>query len=181
MKLTKDTVLAGIENGDRHILGNSLDEIMALINNNPFAKKIIYLLCNQRVATIPVRNLLGESSKPNCLGTCFYIAGVSELLYPYHAYSRELEPHVKSGRTPEEVATMLFPDFEKMIPGAFIFSYSSEQDDWHAGIYLGKIADVDIAFSQHGHGRLFGPEVVNRNYANPNYYIPSTLKIMTTQ
>ncbi len=64
---------------------------------------------------------------------------------------------------------------ERRAPGAFIFSFSIESDGWHAGIYLGEIRGEHIAFAQHEHGGTFGPEVIYRCYADPDYYTPSTL------
>ncbi len=136
-------------------------EISSLINNNPFRKRIVFLLENQQLANTPIKNLLGIESCPNCIGTALFIAGVSPFNYPHRAYENELDQHMNEKTN-------------KHLPGAFVFSYSAESDDWHAGIYLGKIKEDHIAFAQHGRGDKFGPESLNCNYCAPHFYVPRT-------
>ena len=137
-------------------------EISKLINKNPFRERIIFLLENQQLANTPIKNLLGIESCPNCIGTALFIAGVSPFNYPYHAYENELDLHMN------ETAN-------KFLPEAFVFSYNVMSDDWHVGIYLGKINEDHIAFAQHGHGNKFGPESLYCNYCTPHLYVQRNL------
>jgi len=158
---------------DLEALVPRLDGIAELISQNPFSERIKLLLANPGWATKPVKNMMGELSAPNCLGTAFFIAGVGKFNYPYHAYDNELDEHMKQPG-PKRWDDIFLPHYERRIPGAFVFSCDFNAD-WHAGIYLGTIEDEHILFAQHGHGREFGPETL-RNYSNPSYYIPRTLR-----
>jgi hypothetical protein len=53
-------------------------------------------------------------------------------------------------------------------------------DGWHTGIYLGEVSGIHIAFSQHGRGGKFGPELISLSYADPDYYTPLTLHPATS-
>lgn len=176
MNIYEQTALeAAILSQDVGMPRGMLDEIASMIDQNPFFERIRFLLANQDLAKKPVKNVAGEFSPPNCIGTAFFIAGVGPFDYPYHAYGNELSEHMEqqpgSGRWDDAFSG--HP--ERKIPGAFIFSYSVESDDWHAGIYLGTVGDEHILFAQHGHGESFGPELESRNYCSPSYYIPKTL------
>jgi len=159
---------------DVEIIGAALGEIVSLIDKNPFSERIRFLLGNQNLAKKPVKNVVGEISPPNCLGTAFFIAGVSPFNYPYHGYDFELNPHMKQPGPRKWDDCFSFGHFDRRVPGAFVFSYSVENDGWHAGIYLGIVGDEHVLFAQHGHGESFGPESLI-NYASPDYYIPKTL------
>jgi hypothetical protein len=154
---------------DLEIIGDNLDDILSLIDQNPFSERIWYLLKNENIAKIPVKNIVGEYSPPNCIGTAFFIAGVGELDYPYHGYGFELNDHISNQ------SNNFFKQYlERRIQGAFAFSYSTKIDSWHAGIYLGKIKNEHVFFAQHGHAESFGPESL-RNFSSIFYEIPKTL------
>ncbi|MEI8248976.1 MAG: hypothetical protein WCG07_00560 [Candidatus Taylorbacteria bacterium] len=174
MKLEKKTLLQTVKEHDIEIIGGAWEEAMSLIEQNPFSERIGFLLNHQEIATTPVKNMENIISIPNCIGTAFFVAGVGTLAYPYRAYDFELNPHMVQAEGSKSI-DMFRQHHERRIPGAFIFSYSAGQDDWHAGIYVGKIADEHISFAQHGHGGPFCLETVARNYCRPDYYIPSTL------
>lgn len=161
---------------DLEMLGSIISDIEKLISQNPFSERITYLINHQELSQKPVRNLKGELKAPNCIGTAFWIARVSSLNYPYHAYENELDKHMRDENDKRDTLIKTFyPNPNNKIPGAFIFSYGVEAEDWHAGIYLGSIGTKDISFAQHGVGGLFGPQSLAMNYANPQYYIPDTL------
>lgn len=162
------------------IIGDMLKEIELLIERNPFSARMHYLLENQDLASKAVLNIRDRISPPNCIGTAFFIAGVGSLHYPYHAYSYELNLHMSSAGQTARWDDCFRKHIERRIPGAFIFSYSLEKDDWHAGIYLGEVDGEHLSFAQHGHSGKFGPETISRNYCNPDYYLPSTLPINGT-
>jgi hypothetical protein len=167
---------ASIESEDIKLLGEHLEAVALLIDQNPFADKIRYLIANQEIRHKAVINKLGKLSPPNCIGTAFFIAGVSEFGCPYHAYGYELDPHFNP--TGKEITWMDYHCDSKKgkQPGAFIFSCARDTDDsWHAGIYLGQVNGDHVAFSQHGHGGKFGPELVKKNYESPYYYVPRAL------
>lgn len=172
--MNEATLLASTQKRDLEIIGSNWREVLALIERNPFSERIFYLLAHQEIASVAVVNTRGISSPPNCIGTALYIAGVSTLPYPYHAYSYELNPHMEQ---PGEKRwdDFFWPHEERRIPGGFVFSFCAEGDGWHAGIYLGQIGDEHILFAQHDHGGNFGVETLARNYASPDYYVPSTL------
>jgi hypothetical protein len=156
-------------------LGEIWREIAGLIDGNPFSERMRFLLENQHLATTPVKNLKDVVSPPNCIGTAFFVAGVSELDYPYHGYDFELNPHMKQEDNSEHDMFRLFNrHLERRIPGAFAFSYCVDAD-WHAGVYLGVVGEEHVLFAQHGHKGKFGPESL-RNYDSPTYYIPRTLR-----
>jgi len=151
------------------------EEVRRLTINNPFGDRILYLLKNQKIAKEPVLNLHGKTSPPNCIGTALWVAGVSKLDYPYHAYEDELNEHmIDEDDNRDELIKALRSNPKNKILGAFCFSYSVEAD-WHAGIYLGRIKEQDFLFSQNGHGKPF---VIGTSlcFANPRYFIPRTLK-----
>ena len=137
-----------------------------LIDQSPFSEKIWFLIINQHLSEKSVLNVKGETKPPNCLGTAFFVAGVSQIDYPYHAYDDELGPHMRQRITGAEI-----PE------GAFCFSPNYEPDgvDYHAGIYLGKIWGAHTLFAQHGKGCRFGVESLKANFINPEYYLPGTL------
>jgi hypothetical protein len=172
---TKNILEGTLAHGEQLINSDLFEDIENLISKNPFAERINYLLLNQNLATNPVRNLRDEISAPNCIGTTFFIAGLSVLGYPYHAYENELSPHMKE-ENKREIFDLFNPHLERKVPGAFAFSYSAEAEGWHTGIYLGEIKGMDLAFSQHGHGAKFGPESL-RMYASPKFYLPKNLNI----
>lgn len=176
MEYNKDVLEQSIYVGDRGILDLMLPEAWELIATNPFAEKMFYLLAHQELGVTPVINRKNRNSAPNCIGTAFFIAGLSSLGYPYHGYSFELDLHMKiNGREPSW-DDIMFKHYDRRIPGAFVFSYSVTQDGWHAGIYLGEANGRHLAFAQHGHGEKFGPEIIDRNFSDPDYYYPSTLQ-----
>ena len=172
--VVEDTILPH----DKDLIGMEAERIVWLINQNPFAERIWDLLLNPEIAKKPVVNKKDQLSAPNCIGTAFFVAGVSSLGYPYHAYSFELNPHMEQPK-PEKEDDSLFALFrrhdERRIPGAFCFSYCVGNEDWHAGIYLGAIKDEQILFAQNGHGGNFCLQTLNRNYSGPDFYIPKTL------
>jgi hypothetical protein len=174
MKIDKAVLKASIEGNDAAVMENILEEIGLLIEQNPFCSRMSFLLANQKIAKKPVLNRQGELSAPNCIGTAFFVAGVGSLGYPYHAYEGELDTHMKT-KVKVKWDDCFHDHPERRIPGSFIFSYSVENDGWHAGIYLGHVKEEHISFSQHGHGRKFGPERISGNYCSPRYYIPATL------
>ncbi|MDD5165559.1 MAG: hypothetical protein PHG25_03455 [Candidatus Pacebacteria bacterium] len=179
MKLTKKTLFEAIHGDELEIISSGWGELLTMIESNPFSERISHLLTHQEIGQIKVRNNHGELSAPNCLGTAFFVAGVGALQYPYHAYSDELDPHLVQPEK-EKLIDLFRAHYERRVPGAFIFSYSVQQDGWHAGIYIGSIGEEHVAFAQHGHGGKFCFETIARNYVRPNYYIPSTLvKIQT--
>ena len=149
------------------------DELKGLIAQNPFCERILFLLANPQLATTPVLNTKGRLSPPNCIGTAFFVAGVSSLPYPYHGYGFELYPHMR--QPDQKWDDFFFPHPERRIPGAFVFSYCIEIEDWHAGIYLGETRQGHILFAQRGHAEEFALETLSGNYSNPDYYIPTTL------
>ncbi len=174
-------MLKEIENwyfeGEPEFLEKHQSEIERLIIRNPFSERILHLLLNPQLASKPVLNRYKRESPPNCIGTAFWVAGVSKLDYPYHGYENELSPHMKLNIPPEErLLEAIFGNKhpENMIPGAFNFSYCVLSDGWHAGIYLGRVEDKEVLFAQHGHGRPFGIET-EKCYASPKYFIPRTL------
>jgi hypothetical protein len=172
MTLNKKTICDSLEYHEKE-LGEFWQELSQLICQNPFSERIQYLMLNQHLATTPVHNTKQKYSPPNCLGTALYVAQVSTLPYPYHAYDFELNEHMESQKSSDDIFFLLGSNIEHRIPGAFVFSYCLEAD-WHAGIYLGQIHKEHICFSQHGHKGKFGPETL-RNFANPEYYLPKTL------
>jgi hypothetical protein len=172
--VVEDTILPH----DRDLIGKETERIVWLINQNPFAGRIWDLLLNPEIARKPVVNKKDLISTPNCIGTAFFVAGVSSLGYPYHAYSFELDPHMDHPRPekdPDLRSTTFCQHDERRIPGAFCFSYCVRNDDWHAGIYLGRVNDEHISFAQNGHGGDFCLQNLRGNYACPNFYIPKTL------
>lgn len=179
MALDEQLIIDSFSRHDMHLAEIS-SGIIDLVHANPFSERLIYLLNNQDLAAGKVVNLKGIVSEPNCIGTALFIAGVSELNYPYHGYSSELNPHMKEPvierSSMARIANMFSSHLERRIPGAFAFSYSVEIDDWHAGVYLGEVDGVPILFAQHGHKGKFGPESL-RNYSCPTYYIPLTLNV----
>jgi hypothetical protein len=155
-------------------------EILDLINQNPFVNNIYFLLKNPDLRKIPVLNKEGNRLPPNCLGTTFFIAGVSSLGYPYCAREDELSTHRKP--EPEKKGpwrTMDTPNIHNKIPGALVYSYDYDYD-WHAAIYLGQVDKKDIFFSQHGKEEHFGPES-RKCFANPTFYIPLSLNRPATK
>lgn len=143
-------------------LGESSKQIEQLIEVHPFSERIKFLLNNPEIAKRPVKDIYGDLSEPNCLGTSFFVAGVSKFDYPYHAYENELGQFMKQ------------PIYDNIFPGVFNFSYYAEVDSWHSGIYLGEVDYGKIFFAQHGHARDFLIESLH-NYSSPRYYIPETL------
>ncbi len=174
MKLNKEIILKAILTDELNIISRAWKELASMVENNPFRERICHLLTHQRIGQMEVKNNHNELSAPNCLGTAFYIAGVSALKYPYHAYADELDRHMAQ---PEErkLVNMFRTHHERRVPGAFIFSYSVQLDGWHAGIYIGSVGEERMAFAQDGHGGKFCLETIARNYCRPNYYTPATL------
>jgi len=158
--------------GDKEFLSENIPEVERLILKNPFSGRMIHLLRHQELYDKPVLNLAGKLEPPNCMGTAFWIAGVSKLDYPYQANDCELNPHMKVEE--EDWEDHFRVHSERKIPGAFAFSYSVEIDSWHAGIYLGEIKSRDILFAQHGTHKMFGIETWGP--VRFEYYIPATLK-----
>ena len=137
------------------------------------------LIFNQHLGRNPVEDTMGNSVKPNCLGTAFFIAGVGKFDHPYCAYDRDLGEHIylEGDEHNNPLLRHFRQHLHRRIPGAFVFSYSC--DDWHAGIYLGQIEEEPVAFAQHGIGKGFGPEVIANNFVSPDYYLPRTLREKT--
>jgi hypothetical protein len=174
MKLDKATLIGSVHKHNLEIIGNAWQELLPLIGQNPFSKRMFFLLTHPEIAKVRVKNRKDEIRVPNCIGTAFFVAGVGTLKYPYHAYDFELDQHmVQPGE--KKWDDVFFRHYEKRIPGAFIFSYSVQQDDWHAGIYVGKVGEEHLAFTQDGPGGNFCLQTIARNYCSPDYYIPSTL------
>ncbi len=156
--------------------------VIELIEYNPFVNNIHFLLNNPELARIPVLNKHGERRNPNCIGTAFFIAGISSLGYPYHAYDNELGGHrVKDdpNRSYEDkLKDTLSRNIHNKIPGAFVYSL---MDSYHVSIYLGAIEDMDIFFSQFGSigsKRMFGTQT-ERCFGNPMFYLPTSLSRST--
>ena len=172
--VVEDSILAH----DKEWIGTEAERIVWLINQNPFAGRIWDLLLNPAIATKPVVNKQAELSAPNCIGTALFVAGVSDLGYPYHAYSYELNPHMeqpKAAKDEDSLFALFRRHDERRIPGAFCFSYCVGSDDWHAGIYLGTVRDEQVLFAQNGRGGDFCVQTARRNYAFPDFYVPKTL------
>lgn len=172
-----DTTLCGVVDPRNKDLQNiTFGEIMPLINQNPFSERIRFILGDLGLATRHVLNKHNELKPPNCLGSAFWIAGVSDLNYPYHAYDYELKEHMNKNFGPKYWDSTEL-NLENAIPGAFVFSCAISLDgaDWHSGIYLGQIKDRSIMFEQHCAGGSFGPESLQR-YIRPRFYIPKTLR-----
>jgi hypothetical protein len=166
----------GIQPRDMEILGGALEEILLLIDQNPFSERIKFLLLNQDIADKPVENIYGELSAPNCIGTALFIAGVGKFAYPYHAYEKELVKHRSYQPKSGDWEACFFGHIERRIAGAIAFSYCVVPRGCHAGIYLGKVRDRHVLFAQHNHKEKFGPESESRNHQfPPSYYIPRTL------
>ncbi|MES2059513.1 MAG: hypothetical protein V4438_00615 [Patescibacteria group bacterium] len=181
MRLSPEIIRVGIRDHNRAALAQHLFEIIFLIECNPFAERMAYLLCNQEIGTTPILNKHGHNSAPNCIGTAFYVAGVEN--HPYHAHHNELDQHwQRRERQPGEsdldamFRYCFHSNLERNAPGAFIFSCARDSNDYHAGIYLGLVDKQPIAFAQHGHGGKFGVEMVWRNYESPSYHLPRTLR-----
>jgi hypothetical protein len=175
MEILESAVEEAILPHDAEVIGKEVEAIVRLINQNPFSERIWELLLNPEVAVRKVKNKRDRLSEPNCIGTAFYVAGVSDLGYPYHAYDYELDEHMRDPGSEEEDSP-LFRRFDKgRIPGAFCFSYCVSGDDWHAGIYLGALNDRHVLFAQNGRGCKFCVQTLARNYASPNFYVPRTL------
>jgi hypothetical protein len=169
MKIDEIVVREAMLFDDEKIIGHISGDVVAMIDQNPFSERIKFLLANQDLAKKPVKNVNGELSAPNCIGTAFFIAGVGPFGYPYYAYD-EIRQYLEE----PELRNYFSEHSERRVPGAFCFSYSTEIGDWHAGIYLGMVGDEHILFAQHGYGKSFGPESL-WNYCVPTYYLPRTL------
>ncbi|MFA7252430.1 MAG: hypothetical protein WC027_01075 [Candidatus Paceibacterota bacterium] len=163
---------------DKDLILSVVESIVELINQNPFTSRIWFLLLNPEIAQKPVINKKSELKPPNCIGTALFVAGLDQIGYPYHAYDDELGDHTGEF-DPENLQGRLFSSYrrypERMIPGAFCFSYS-EDADCHAGIYLGQVKGEHILFAQHGAGGVFCVETLSGNYTSPDFYIPATLQ-----
>ena len=160
---------------DLALIEDAWPEIWAMVERHPFSEQIQFLLANQDLSRKKVLNIRREMSEPNCIGTALFVAGLSPLGYPYHGLSVELGQHMKEDDGLSLAQMIWHCTVERRRPGVFIFSHCGESDDWHAGIYVGQIGNEHIAFAQHGRGRPFGFESIRQNYADAQYYTPSTL------
>ncbi len=175
MSLEKASLINFFPPHDREMIGDAWDDVVALVESNPFSERMQFLFSHKDLAHKPVKNKVGRLSAPNCLGTAFFVAGVDVIGYPYHAYSFELNQHMKQPGENSDSCFLAYDHVHRRVPGAFVFSPCIHGEDWHAGIYLGQVRGEHVAFAQHGHGGSFGVETLSKNYSYPDYYIPSTL------
>lgn len=162
-----DTTLGYLDEGDAKILKDNLEQIGQLIIENPFFEKISFLLKNRDLAHKEVNNMHGEMRRPNCIGTALWIAGKTELDYPYHGYEDCLERVFGWHEIHNGYWRSKFSE-ENATHGAMVLS--CYHGDWHAGIYLGKVNEDHITFCKQGHdGAPFGPASF-RYYARPKFY-----------
>lgn len=161
------TTLGHLDEGDAEVFKDHLEEIRDLIEANPFYEKMKYLLENRKLAYEEVRNIHGEMRTPNCIGTALWINGKSKLDYPYHGYEEDLAEILGWNELNNAYWKKEFSEAQTL-PGALVISCYDE--DWHAGIYLGKIANKHITFCKQGCGYSpFGPASF-RYYARPVAY-----------
>ena len=153
---------------DEEFILPRIKQVVKLLKNNPFFERINFLLRNREIATRKVKNVFGEISCPNCIGTAFFVAGVGKFDYPYYAHRFEFDTGTGYNDCNEHIPIKM--NISKRVPGAFVASYCSLIDGWHIGIYIGKVNEYSVAFSQQGHGGAFGVETVVHNYKRPEYY-----------
>lgn len=164
---TLDTTLGHLDVADTKILKNYLLEIRDLIEINPFYEKIRYLLENRGLEHKKVKNVHDEMRTPNCIGTALWIAGKTKLEYPYHGYEDCLERVFGWDEIHNGYWRSKFSE-EHAVPGAVVLSCYN--DDWHAGIYLGKVNENHVTFCKQGCDYAsFGPASF-RYYSRPKFY-----------
>lgn len=152
---------------DESLLIPKLARVKELISQSKYSQKIKYLLQNQDLHFKPFPHMHSadmrwESDRlkvPNCLGTLFYVAEVSQFNHPYHGWDDELQKFLK----PE-----LKTEAEK---DTFCFSgvWNGEWYDYHGGLCMGKIETIPIMFAQHGTGSWFGFESIS-SFKHPEFY-----------
>ncbi len=174
MKLHKTLILDSVQEHDLEVIEGAWEEVLSLIEQNPFQERVSFLLAHQEISDIEVMDKRGIMQKPNCIGTALFIAGTSPFDHPHYGYSSEMNPHME-GQPGERGLIDMFRTFtERRISGAFVFSLSHyRESSWHAGIYLGQIGSEHILFAQHGYGEKFGLETLARNYYLPPSLFPS--------
>ncbi|VVB80501.1 Uncharacterised protein [uncultured archaeon] len=167
MDKSLDTTLGHLDTGDAEDFKDSLEEIRALIEANPFYEKIKFLLKNKDLQKRKVKNMHDEIRSPNCIGTALWIIGKSQLDYPYHGYDECLARLLGWKELKNDYWGKKFSK-EQATPGALVIS--CYDGDWHAGVYLGKVKNKHITFCKQGYSYSpFGPASF-RYYARPVDY-----------
>jgi hypothetical protein len=152
---------------DESLLIPRLTEVKELAKKSKYFPRINYLLYNKDLSferfphmhSKDMRRECDRLKEPNCLGTLFYVTGVSKFNHPYHGWDDELKKFVNP-----ELKTKTEAD-------SFCFSgvVGYEEYDWHGGLCIGKIEGIPIMFAQHGAASYFGFESIS-SFKNPEFY-----------
>lgn len=171
-----------------NLLESHLSEIEELILRNPFSGRMEYLLRNPQLIEEEVPDSEGDLQTPNCAGVCAYVAGaIDQLRFVSFDQLASINLNFVPPRDDFTIYNNfpnfnpLFISFSERLPGAISlrprFGYDDADGDFHTGVFLGSIGDLDLFFSKidfHSFGVESGVEL-RKGY----YLLPSQLKAIS--
>jgi len=164
-----------------NLLEPHLSEIEELILKNPFSGRIEYLLRNPKLIGEEVPDSEGDLQAPNCAGVCAYVVGAIDKLR-FVSFDQLASINLDSVPPRDDFTIYsnspnfnhIFIPISQRVPGTVSlrprFGYDDSEWDFHAGVFLGSIGNLDLFFSKirpYSFGIESGVELRNGYYLLP--------------